>query len=276
MSINLKKNTSITFLLIFIQLFLIFSIPIAKAETNIPNNFNQNLDLGEIYIYNVTAFNTTKPLEWRDVNFTAPLRGFANTTPGGQIKINFTGFYDKHPSDIFNIFSSPMPYMNVEFYENRFGNLVHNNTFYNVSNGEADLNLLFGYNNFKSGFLIPNKDFTWLKQQAYLQDEPPWMNASITIQETSTRISFIFHQLTSLQQRTNSTYDKISGLLVYTNTSFGNYTLEMTLTNLPNLPSEIESISSFYIYIICGILVFISIIFIIKLQKGKFIFREKS
>ncbi|MFW9880669.1 MAG: hypothetical protein ACFFG0_46980, partial [Candidatus Thorarchaeota archaeon] len=172
--------------------------------------------------------------------------------------------------------NSPMPYMNIEFFENRLGILVHNNTFYNVSNGEADLNLLFGYNKFKSGFLIPNKDFNWLKQQAYLQDEPPWMNASIAIQETPTRISFIFHQLTSLQQKTNSTYDKISGLLLYTNTSFGNYTLEMTLTNLPNLPPEIESISSFQIYIIYGTFGFISIIFIIKLQKGRLIFKKKS
>jgi hypothetical protein len=90
------------------------------------------------------------------------------------------------------------------------------------------------------------------------------MNATVNIQETKTRISFIFHQLTGLQQKTRSTYDKISGLLVYTDTSFGNYTLEMTLINLP---SELESIPSFQLYILSGMITLTSILYIIKLKR---------
>ncbi len=264
---NLKKSTYIIVSLVILPLLVLFLTPAVKAETNIPENFNTNLDLDTIYIYNVTSFNTSKELEWRPLDWSAPLKGFANTTPGGQIRINFTGFYDKDPND-FNIFESPMPYLDIEFVENRLGNLETNATFYNVSNGEADMNLILGYNKFKSGFLIPTNNFTWLKQQAYAQDEPPYMNATVISQESGKRITFDFYQKTGLRQRTKSTYDKTSGLLVYTNTSFGNYTLEMTLLNLPDFPSE-ETIPSFQIYIIYGSIIIVSIMYIIKLKKKK-------
>ncbi|MFX1446661.1 MAG: hypothetical protein ACFFCG_00830 [Promethearchaeota archaeon] len=206
------------------------------ASPSIPDNYNDQLDLNEIYIYNVTSFNTSKHLEWRELDWFAPPRGFVNTTPGGQILVNFTGFYDKDPLYSYNLFDSPIPHMNIEFKEYRLGTLVTNTTFYNISNEEVDTNLLLGYNQFKSGFLIPNDNYTFLKQQAYAQDESPFWNATVTIEETQNRISFDFRQTVFFRQRTKSTYDKISGLLIYTNTSVGNYTLEMTLTNLPVLP----------------------------------------
>ncbi|MCK4286590.1 MAG: hypothetical protein KAX18_10330, partial [Candidatus Lokiarchaeota archaeon] len=220
----------------------------------------------EIYIYNVTGFNTTEPLAWLDVYWST--KAFVNITPGGQLKVNFTGFYEKDPFD-FNSFDNPVPYMNIEFIENRAGIFVSNTTLFNVSNGEADLNLLLGYNSFKSGFLIPISNFNNLTQLAYAQDVPPFMNATVSVQETSTTISFDFKQKTSLQQETKCIYDKVSGLLMYTNTSFGNYTLEMTLTNLPNLPSGELSIPSFQIYILCGTIMIISIIYITNFKKKR-------
>lgn len=253
--------------ILIMQSLLLLSTSFTSANTNVPDKFNKKLDLNEVYIYNVTSFNTTKPLEWASLDWSAPPKGFANTTPGGQIRINFTGFYDKDPNDIFNIFQNPVPYMDLEFVENRLGNLVTNSTFYNVSNGEVDMNLLLGYNQFKSGFLIPINDFDWLKQQAYAQDEPPFMNATVIVEETSKNISFNFRQKTSLQQKTKSIYDKITGLLIYTNTSFGNYTLEMTLINLPIFTSEELLISSFQLYIFFSVITVISIIFIAKLRK---------
>jgi len=231
-------------ILVFQTIFFALTPPI-KADTTIPQNFCGELDFNDIYVYNVSSFNTSKPLEWRELDWVAPPRGFANTTPGGQILINFTSFYDKDPNDFFNLFDSPTPYMNIEFKENRLGVLVTNTTFYNISNGEADMNLAIGYNKFKSGFLIPVNNFTYLKQQAYAQDEPPWMNATVIIEETQNNISFDFRQKGGLLQRTKSIYDKISGLLVYTNTSFGNYTLEMTLTNLPDLNIELPIIPAY-------------------------------
>jgi hypothetical protein len=266
---NLKKFTYAIVSMIFIQIIFLASVELVIANTSIPDKFNKNLDLDQIYIYNVTDFNTTKPLEWRDVDWFAPTKGFVNITPGGQLKVNFTGFYEKDPNDIFNLFESPMPYMNIEFIENRSGVLITNTTLANVSNGEAAMNLLLGYNAFQSGFLIPISNFNNLTQDAAAQEETAWMNATVTIQETSETISFDFKQKSSSPQETKCIYDKVSGLLVYTNTSFGNYTLEMTLTNIPNLPSGDISIPGFQPYILVGSVIIISIIYITNLRKKK-------
>ncbi|MHA2128489.1 MAG: hypothetical protein ACW99L_00825 [Promethearchaeota archaeon] len=266
---NTKKILSISGILVLIQLLFISSIPVVKAESKIPSNFNQNLDLEKTYIYNVTAFNITKPLEWADVDWLAPTKGFVAITPGGQLKVRFTGFYENDPNDFFNIFRTPMPYMDIEFIENVLGNLITNTSIINVSNGEAAQNLLLGYNKFKSGFLIPISSYGNLTQQANDQDEPPFMNATVSIQETTSTISFEFKQKTFLQQKTMCIYDKISGLLTYTNTSFGNYTLEMTLINLPSFPSESQSIPSFQISTIFGVIMIATLISIIKTKKKK-------
>jgi len=232
------------------------------------NDYNAQLDLNEIYIYNVTSFNTSKALEWRELDWLAPPRGFVNTTPGGQILVNFTGFYDKDPNDFFNLFESPIPYMNIEFKKIQQGSLVTNKTFYNISNGEVDMNLLIGYNYFKPGILIPINNFTYLKQQAYAQDEPPFMNATVTVEETQNDISFDFRQKVGFFQRTKSIYDINTGLLIYTNTSIGNYTLEMTLTNLPDLRTNPQEIPS-YMSIIAIVSLSTAIIFLILYTKKR-------
>ncbi len=265
---NKKKKFLGIFASILVFQAIFFTLtPFIKADTAIPENFCGELDFNDVYVYNVSSFNTSKPLEWRELDWVAPPRGFANTTPGGQILVNFTGFYDKDPNDFFNLFDSPIPYMNIEFKENRLGVLVTNTTFYNISNGEADMNLAIGYNKFKSGFLIPINNFTYLKQQAYAQDEPPWMNATVIIEETQNNITFDFRQKGGLLQRTKSIYDKISGLLVYTNTSFGNYTLEMTLTNLPDLKSELPFIPAYPTLIIFTSLSITTIILILNAKR---------
>ena len=254
---NLKKYTYAIVSCILIQIIFLSSAQLVEADTSIPDKFNKNLNLDQVYIYNVTGFNTTEPLPWLDVYWST--KAFVNITPGGQLKVNFTGFYEKDPFD-YNSFDNPIPYMNIEFIENRAGIFVSNTTLFNISNGEADLNLLLGYNSFKSGFLIPISNFNNLTQLAYAQDVPPFMNATVSVQETSTTISFDFKQKTSLQQETKSIYDKVSGLLIYTNTSFGNYTLEMTLINLPSFPSDSFSIPSFHLLIVITILGTISLI----------------
>jgi len=259
----MMKNQYIKYFLLtllFIQLLIIIPIPFTKAQDEIPSNYNQNLDLDQVYTYNVTLFNTTKRLEWWGLDWT--LKGFANTTPGGQIKVNFTGFYDKHPYD-YNLFDSPMGYMDVEFIENRIGNLVTNTTFYNVSNGEVDMNLALGYNLFKSGFLIPINNISGLKEQAKAQNKSGYWEADISVEETDISITFNFQQKSGFQ-KTKSTYDKISGLLIYTNNSFGNFTLEMRLINLPNFDPDSLSIPSYHVLTV-GLA--ISIIITIKIRS---------
>ncbi|MCK4381433.1 MAG: hypothetical protein KAW51_09875, partial [Candidatus Lokiarchaeota archaeon] len=67
---NQKKITNIIVSIVLLQLLFTFSTPMVKAETNIPDDFNQNLDLDQVYIYNVTLFNTTKRLEWWGLDWT--------------------------------------------------------------------------------------------------------------------------------------------------------------------------------------------------------------
>ncbi|MHA1194696.1 MAG: hypothetical protein ACTSRH_03480 [Promethearchaeota archaeon] len=209
---------------ILLQGVLIFLIPTALANS-IPSEYYQQLDLNGKYIYNVTQFNG--PINWLGFDYKSKYN--TSTNAGGQIIVNFTGFYDKDPNDIYNEFQSPMPYMDVEFVKNKNNILVSNHTFYNVSNGEAAFNILLGYNKFQSGFLIPINNLTYLKDLALAQDVG-YMKGTISIEESYNFICFDFKQDTKYQN-TTLVYEKQTGLLVWAKTMMLNYFLEMQLIN---------------------------------------------
>jgi len=219
-----------TLTLAFQAIFLV-SIPNVQANQEIPEEFYQALNLNGTYVYNVTQWGGD--LNWIGFNWASKYN--TTTNNGGQISLNFTGFFDKHPSDIFNLFESPISYMDIEFIENQAGMLVSNHTFNNVSNGEAAFNMLLGYNTFQSGFLIPINNLTKLKEQALSQDSG-FMTGDITVEETYNFISFDFNQ-DSGAQNTTLVYEKQSGLLVWARTKMIpitnplGFTLEMFLTN---------------------------------------------
>lgn len=217
-------------LLIFQGLFLV-STSNAKAYQEIPQDFYQDLNLNGTYVYNVTQFGGD--LNWVGLNWVSKYN--TTTNAGGQVSLNFTGFYEKDPDDIFNLFESPMSYMDIEFIENQAGVLVSNHTFSNVSNGEAAFNMLLGYNSFQSGFLLPTDNLTNLKNQALAQDSG-FMAGEINVEETYNFISFDFKQ-DSGAQNTTLVYEKKSGMLVWARTKMIpitnplGFSLEMFLTN---------------------------------------------
>ncbi|MBY8988374.1 MAG: hypothetical protein KGD61_07960 [Candidatus Lokiarchaeota archaeon] len=217
-------------LLIFQGLFLV-STSIVKANQEIPEEFYQDLNLNGTYVYNVTQF--SGDLNWVGLNLVSKYN--TTTNAGGQARLNFTGFYEKEPSVMPNLFESPMPYMDVEFIENQAGILVSNHTFSNVSNGEAAFNMLLGYSTFQSGFLLPTDNLTNLKEQALAQDSG-FMTGEINVEETYNFISFDFKQ-DSGAQNTTLVYEKRSGILVWARTNMIpitnplGYSLEMVLTN---------------------------------------------
>ena len=222
---------SIFTLALAVQAIFLVSIPNVRADQEIPEEFYQALNLNGTYVYNVTQFGGD--LNWIGFNWASKYN--TTTNNGGQISVDFTDFYDKDPGDIFNLFGSPMPYLDVEFIENQAGMLVSNHTFNNVSNGEAAFNMLLGYNTFQSGFLVPINNLTRLKEQALAQDTG-FMTGDITVEETYSFISFDFKQ-DSGAQNTTLVYEKQSGLLVWARTKMIpitnplGYTLEMFLTN---------------------------------------------
>ena len=229
-----KKHTvllSILTLTLAFQAIFLVSIPNVRANQEIPEEFYQPLALNSTYVYNVTQFGGD--LNW--IGFDRASKYNTTTNIGGQISVNFTGFYDKDPGDMYNLFGSPMSYMDVEFLDNQAGILISNHTFNNVSNGEAAFNMLLGYNAFQSGFLVPISNLTNLKEQALAQDSG-YMLGDITIEETYSFISFDFKQ-DSGTQNTTLVYEKQSGLLVWARTKMIpitnplGFTLEMFLTN---------------------------------------------
>ena len=230
----MKKHTlllSILTLTLAFQAIFLVSIPNVRANQEIPEEFYQTLALNSTYVYNVTQFGGD--LNW--IGFDWASKYNTTTNIGGQISVNFTGFYDKDPGDIYNLFGSPMSYMDVEFLDKQAGMLISNHTFNNVSNGEAAFNMLLGYNAFQSGFLDPINNLTKLKEQALAQDAG-YMSGDITIEETYSFISFDFKQ-DSGAQNTTLVYEKQSGLLVWARTKMIpitnplGYTLELFLTN---------------------------------------------
>jgi hypothetical protein len=228
-----KKTTilSIFTLSLIFQAILFVSSSSVNANQEIPEEFYQDLNLNGTYIYNVTKFGGD--LNW--IGFDWASKYNTTTNEGGQIAINFTGFYDKDPGDLFNLFESPIAYMDIEFLENQMGTLVSNHTFSNVSNGEAAFNMLLGYNMFQSGFIVPTDNLTKLKEQALAQDSG-FMTAEINVEETYNLLSFNFKQ-DSGAQNTTLIYEKKSGMLVWARTHMIpitdplGYSLEMFLTN---------------------------------------------
>jgi len=228
-----NKNFFSIILSIFLSLSIPFfiTIPICKANEEIPNTFSQELEFNNPYVYNITQFGGD--LNWVGFDFSSKYNVSTNT--GGQILVNLTGFHDKDPSDNFNAFGSPMSYMDVEFVKNDLGTLISNNTLYNVSNGEAAFNMLLGYNAFQSGFLIPLNNLTELKELALAQDSG-FMSGTIEIEETYNFLLFDFRQDTGVQN-SSLIYDKNTGLLVWAYTEMIpitnplGYKLEMFLTN---------------------------------------------
>lgn len=225
---NYKKPILCIFaFIIFFEAIFLFSIPPVRANGTIPEQYSQKLELNNLYVYNVSQFDSI--LNWVKVDYSSQ-KGIAYTNPGGQIIVNFTGFYDKEPIDMFNCMDNPIPYLDIKFLENQSNILVANLTLTNISNSEAAMNLAISYSNFKSGFLIPNDNFTKLSEKAYAQDIGG-MAADIKVEETYNYIYFDFKQNLKYQN-SSMLYEKKTGLLIWAKVqSFFGPDLEISLNN---------------------------------------------
>ncbi|TFF95554.1 MAG: DUF4430 domain-containing protein [Promethearchaeota archaeon] len=207
-----------TILLAIIASFLIIPqifislLPFVEATETIPLEYSNEIDLNKVYVYNVTDF--VGPSEW--YNFSTS-EGFWETGEGGQIKINFTGFYDRPSEDLWgdDFPDTNMPYMDIFIYEPG-GNL--NFTQINCSNSEASSAMILGYWPFNSGFLIP-------KNISFVQEILKNTSLDYIIEES---YNFLYM---NIEDKSELIYDKFSGLLIYANTFTGNYGIEISLTN---------------------------------------------
>jgi hypothetical protein len=220
-------------LLFLIQILFQSSIPIAKANTSIPVSYYQDLSINGTYVYNVTQFGNE--VGW--YNFTPwpddSYEGQWKSNKGGQIIVNFTGFYDKDPNDWGNIFGDPIPWLDIEILENTLGTLSTNFTLANRSNSEVARAFTLGFNYFQSGFLIPTQNLTQIKEIATNQSNPGGLYdivGEVTVEETFNFFHIGFEQSGGGQQ-TYMTYDRETGLLVWAKTSIFGYLIEIESLN---------------------------------------------
>ncbi|MFX0035003.1 MAG: DUF4430 domain-containing protein [Candidatus Hermodarchaeota archaeon] len=239
---DLKKLTYFIISLTIIHLIYLSSVPIVKAEDGISNSYYQNLNFNRIYVYEVSQFGD--PTGW--YNFTFDLEGFWKTNPGGQIRINLTGFYNKDVNDWGNVFDDPIPWYDIEILENNFGILNMNFSLNNRSNSEVSNALTLGYNSFQPGFLIPNKNFTNMKKLASNQANPEdsFVIGEANVEETYNFLYIGFDQIGG-DQNTDLIYDKRTGLLVWAKTSVFGYFLEIKSLNFTIEESLIYNVLQF-------------------------------
>ncbi len=230
---NIKKTIYLIAVLVFIQLIFSASVPIVKAEGTIADSYYQNLDFNRTYVYEVSQFGDS--VGW--YNFTPwpgnSYEGDWKSNLGGQIRINLTGFYEKDLNDWGNLIEDPIPWYDIDILENNLGVLNMNFTLDNRSNSEVARALTLGFNNFQSGFLIPNENLTQIKELATWQADPGGLYdivGEIEIEETYNFLYIGFNQISGGQQ-TDLIYDKKSGLLVWAKTSIFGYLLEIQSLN---------------------------------------------
>ncbi len=200
-------------------------IPSARANGEIPQQYSPQLRLHDEYIYNVTQFGTDSAQWW---NLSWQHVGNYFTCEGGQIHVNFTGFYERHPYDT-NCFTGLVPYLDIEIFNKTTIGLVSNFTLNNISSTEAATQLTLGYNNFQPGFLIPVSNLTLVKNNA-TNEKNGWASGNVNIEETYNFLFISFKQIGG-GQITELIYDKNSGVLVWAETKVSGYELELFLTN---------------------------------------------
>ncbi|MHA1985022.1 MAG: DUF4430 domain-containing protein [Promethearchaeota archaeon] len=229
---NTKKVLSVIGVLVFMQIIFQSAIPTVKANGSIPTPYYQDLDINGTYVYNVTLFGG--PAGW--YNFTPwpnSFEGNWETTPGGQIKINFTDFYDKDPNDWGSTFGDPIPWLDIEILEYNAGSLTTNFTLNNRSNSEVARALTLGFNYFQSGFLIPTENLTQTKKIAINQSDPggPFdIVGEVKVEETYNFFYIGFEQAGGGQQ-TYMIYDRETGILIWAKTKIFDYLLEIQSLN---------------------------------------------
>ncbi|MFX1324172.1 MAG: DUF4430 domain-containing protein [Promethearchaeota archaeon] len=230
---NTKKILIILSFLVFTYLLSQNPIPLTKADPSIPTSYYQDLDMNGTYIYNVTLFGGD--VGW--YNFTPSpgdsFEGNWKTNPGGQIKINITGFHNKDPNDWGSVFGDPIPWIDIEILKNSMGSLTMNISLNNRSNSEVARALTLGFNDFQSGFLIPTENLTQLKNLANNQSDPGGLYDIVGDVKTEETFSFFYvgFEQAGGGQQTYMIYDRETGILVWAKTSIFGYLLEIESLN---------------------------------------------
>ncbi|MFO8020343.1 MAG: hypothetical protein R6U96_17095 [Promethearchaeia archaeon] len=264
----MKKKKYCIILAISVSLLLgisFFLVPQAHAESQVPSDYSEDLSLNKTYIYNVTGFDSV--LYFYDYHYNSIANVSSND--GGQIWINFTGFYDKDSADM-NTFSEPVPYLNISFWKKESNSMVLNDTISNVSSSLAGYDLAMAFNDFRPGFLIPTEDTDSVIQKAE-DEELGYINGTVETQEFKyLSMLDITFKANNTSQNTTLIYDTETGILEYCeveSTLGPNFGLE--LHEIKDLGYEEPAISGFSVIFLLLSIAVCSGIILLRLRKRR-------
>ena len=95
---------------------------------------------------------------------------------------------------------NPIPWLDIKILEKSLGALKTNFTLSNRSNSEVAYNLILGFNQFQSGFLIPITNISYITQLA--QEQTTGFFAGEIKTEESCHFLYISYEQSSGTQRT--------------------------------------------------------------------------
>lgn len=238
---------------------------------------NFTLDFETEYKYDV---NTFEPLGWA---IWTDLWGnykdiYATGSERGWILINFTGLYHRDPllwdPDPFK-YAEGRPWLDIKVVYQGDVRTDITMQMNNISDSECANNLLISFPGFLSGFLLPivnNK--TYNIESEVLAASWFTVDREFTYEETELTIDMYFKCGGSFPQETRLIYEKMTGLLLYSDTSGQNYHLEITIENyepkiIQTMPQpNIDSFSVEFIAILTVAIISLVIVTIRKKNKN--------
>jgi hypothetical protein len=273
---------------------------LVKANTTVGNYYleifleSYELSFEREYIYDIIKFGPPGYVFYYDLWFSY-IDTFA-LRKGSWISINFTGYYHRDPKgepsepwppyDVFYYTTPKRVWMDIKAIYNGDSGPIETMTLDNRSNQEASVAFTLNIGPFVSGFLLPEINNHSFDMRAQAEQASNSIGNSLIYKETDLTIVIDCKHTSSsfFPQDTYLVYEKLTGLLLYVDTSTPNYHLEMEIENY-DLPEEkritivdddndddedskkAQNIPSFPLIFVFSIISTVSLILILKMRK---------
>ncbi len=207
----MKKLNLLAISLVFLLIFT--KLPNAHSESmNLPEDYNQSLDLEQPLIYRFEKVNETSNYVkfWEEETFCA-------LEKGGSMELTFNGVYNKTLWDMV----LTEPFFNITF---KYADGSVNCSLTNISNNAIANALILSIYPWCPGILT-TINWTHHDETAESLASSGWMEGTLNISSDNGLRTYNYVQKTGAQ-KTMLIYNETSGIIDNWNTSFGSYYLE--------------------------------------------------
>jgi len=203
-------------LLVISFVFLLFFTKVPNAHTesiNLPNNYNQTLDLEQTLIYRFEEVNETSNYVefWEEGTFCA-------LEKGGSMELTFNGVYNK---TLWDMMVLTEPFFNITF---KYADGSVNCSLTNISNNAIANALILSISPWCPGILT-TINWTYHDETAESLASSGWMEGTLNISSDNGLRTYNYVQ-NGEAQKTMLIYNETSGIIDNWITSFGSYYLE--------------------------------------------------